>query len=60
VELEEAVTNMRDLLAHLSTMSSYLPAIIITVGLAILIFCAVGCICSPCKEKDDLFHREVY
>jgi hypothetical protein len=27
---------------------------------AMLIGCAVGCVCSPCEEKDDLFHREVY
>ena len=52
--------NMHVLLAHLSSISSYLPAVLITLGVAILIGCAVGCVCSPCEEKDDLFHREVY
>ena len=51
---------MQDLLTHLSHLSSYLPAILITLGVAALVGCAVGCNCSPCKEKDDLFHREVY
>jgi hypothetical protein len=51
---------MHDLLAHLSAISSYLPALLITLGVAILVGCAVGCVCTPCEEKDDLFHREVY
>jgi hypothetical protein len=51
---------MHDLLAHLSALSSYLPAILIMLGVATLVCCAVGCCCSPCEEKDDLFHREVY
>jgi hypothetical protein len=54
------VLNMHDLLAHLSQLSSYLPAILITLGVAALVSCAVGCHASPCEEKDDLFHREVY
>lgn len=54
------ILNMHDLLAHLSTLSSYLPAILIMLGVATLVCCAVGCCCSPCEEKDDLFHREVY
>ncbi len=54
------ILNMRDLLAYLSSLSSYLPAVLITVGVALLIACAVGCNCSPREEKDDLFHREVY
>lgn len=55
-----AFVNMRDLLQHISQLSSYLPAVIITLGLVILIGCAIGCTCGPCKEKDDLFHREVF
>jgi hypothetical protein len=51
---------MHDVLAHLSEISSYLPAVLITLGVAILVGCAVGCVCSPCEEKDELFHREVY
>ena len=54
------VLNMHDLLAHLSELSSYLPAILITLGVAALVSCAVGGTSSPCEEKDDLFHREVY
>jgi hypothetical protein len=52
--------NMHELLAHLSELSSYLPAILITLGVAALVGCAVGCHCSSCEEKDELFHREVY
>jgi hypothetical protein len=52
--------NMHDLVAHLSELSSYLPAILITLGVAALVSCAVGCSSAPCKEKDDLFRREVY
>ncbi|MFZ0631521.1 MAG: hypothetical protein WA399_04505 [Acidobacteriaceae bacterium] len=51
---------MHDLLGHLSNLSGYLPAILITLGVAALVGCAVGCHCATCKEKDDLFHREVY
>lgn len=52
--------NMHDLLAHLSHWMDYLPAVLITLGIATIAFCAVGCCSSPCEEKDDLFHREVY
>ena len=52
--------SMHELLAHVSQISSYLPAILITLGVTTLIGCAVGCVCSPCEDKDDLFHREVY
>ena len=48
-----------EILIHLSSLSGYLPAILITLGVAVLIGCAVGCICEPCEEKDDLFHHEV-
>jgi hypothetical protein len=51
---------MHELLDHLSGLSSYLPALLITIGVAALVACAVGCNCSSCKEKDDLFRREVY
>jgi hypothetical protein len=47
------------ILAHLSNLSSYVPALLVTLGIAVLIGCAVGCVCEPCKEKDDLFHQEV-
>ena len=51
---------MHVLLEHLSDISSYLPAVLITLGVATLVGCAIGCVCSPSEEKDDLFHREVY
>ena len=38
---------------------AYLPAVIVTVGAALLLGCAVSAMCSPCREKDDLFHRHV-
>jgi hypothetical protein len=52
--------HMHDLVSHLSHLSSYLPAVLITLGVAALVSCAVGCHSSPCEEKDDLFRREVY
>lgn len=51
--------NMHELLLHLSSFSGYLPAILITIAVAVLIGCAVGCLCEPCEEQDDLFHHEV-
>ena len=47
------------LLVWLHGMESWAPAVLVTVGLGLLICCAVGCINSPCEENDDLFHREV-
>ena len=52
-------SNMHELLAHLSAVSSYLPAVLITLGVAALVGCAIGCVCSPCEEKDELFRRKV-
>jgi hypothetical protein len=51
---------MQELLAHLSALSSYLPAILITLGIGTLVGCVVGCVCSPSEKKDNLFHRDVY
>jgi small ligand-binding sensory domain FIST len=51
--------NAHSILLHLSHLSDYLPAILVTLGVAVLIGCAVGCVCEPCEEKDDLFHHEV-
>ncbi|MBV8632773.1 MAG: hypothetical protein JOZ83_17750 [Silvibacterium sp.] len=53
-------TKMHDVLYHLSQLSDYLPALLVTIGVGVLIGCAVSCVCSPREEKDDLFHREVY
>lgn len=35
-------------------------ATIATLSAAMLIACAIGCVCGPCKEKDKLFRRTVY
>lgn len=51
--------NMHDILLHLSKLTNYLPAALVTLGVAVLIGCAVGCCCEPSEEKDDLFHQEV-
>ena len=54
------ILKMHDLLTHLSGWTGIVPAILIMIGVAVLVCSAVGCCCSPCKEKDDIFHREVY
>lgn len=51
--------NVHSVLAHLSNLSSYVPALLVTLGIAVLIGCAVGCMCEPREENDDLFHQEV-
>ncbi len=49
------------ILAHwLYQFESYVPAAIITIGSALLLGCGVSSLCSPCKEKDDIFHRHVF
>ncbi len=48
-------------ISHLfSHLESYIPATVITLGAAVLIGCAVSGICSPCKEKDPIFHKQVF
>jgi hypothetical protein len=39
---------------------SYGPAIMVTVGAALLLACGIGATCSPCEEKDEVFHRQVF
>jgi hypothetical protein len=46
-------------LSHLSRLSPHWAEGAITFGAALLVGCAASCACSPCKEKDDLFHRNV-
>jgi hypothetical protein len=48
---------MREVLYHLSQLSDYLPAVLVTIGVAVLMGCAVSCMCCPYEEKDDLFHK---
>jgi hypothetical protein len=50
---------VHEILYHLSKLNDYLPAILVTLGVAVLIGCAVGCVCEPCEENDDMFHQEV-
>lgn len=51
--------NLHEILLHLSSLTGYLPAILITLAIAVLIGVAVECTCEPCEENDDLFHQEV-
>lgn len=53
------IARVHDILFHLSHWSNYLPAILVTLGVAVLVGCAVGCACEPREENDDLFHHEV-
>ena len=46
--------------AHwLFTLESYVPAAIVTLGVALLLGCGVSALCSPCREKDPIFHKQV-
>ena len=46
------------IVAHwLAGLEAYLPAVIITIGAALLFGCGVSALCSPCREKDDIFHK---
>lgn len=53
------ILNFHEILARLSSLTDYLPAVLITLAVAVLIACAVGCMCEPCEENDDIFHQEV-
>ena len=41
-------------------LESSVPAVIITVGAALLLGCGVSALCSPCREKDQIFHKQVF
>jgi hypothetical protein len=49
-----------EIMVRLAHFGEYVPAILITVGVGMLVACSVGCVCSPCEEKDDLFHDSVF
>ncbi len=51
--------HLHDVLMHLSRLSNHWAEIAITCGAAVLVGCAASCACSPCEEKDELFHRRV-
>jgi hypothetical protein len=49
------------IIAHfLGLLLSYLPPVVVTVGAALLLGCGVSALCSPCREKDEMFHRRVF
>ena len=33
-------------------------ALLITFGVAVLVFSCVGCTCTPSKNEDDIFHKQ--
>jgi hypothetical protein len=43
-----------------SEFQSYGPAVLVTIGAALLMACGIGATCSPCEEKDEVFHRQVF
>ena len=44
-------------LMHWLTTNGNMLAVIMTVGVAILLVCCLGCSNCPAREKDDLFRR---
>jgi hypothetical protein len=52
--------NFHNLAHWFSQFESYGPAILVTIGAALLIACGIGATCSPCEEKDEVFHRQVF
>jgi len=51
--------NMHSLIHWFVTNGSFL-AVIVTVGVAFLLVCCVGCTSCPCRSKDDIFrHHEL-
>ena len=51
-----AVVDMHSLIHWLMTSGSLL-ALIVTLGVAVLLVCCLGCAKCPCREKDDIFSR---
>lgn len=47
---------MHNLIQWLITSGSLL-ALVVTIGVAILLVCCVGCTKCPGREKDDIFSR---
>jgi hypothetical protein len=45
---------------HWFEMNGTILSILVTVGVAVLLVCCLGCADCPAREKDDLFrHRNV-
>ncbi len=51
--------HLQDVLWRFAHLNAHWAEAIVTCGAALLVGCAASCACSPCKEKDDLFHRRV-
>lgn len=50
--------HMQQLLSDLSHWGVWGPALLVTAGVGLLVGCSMGCLCSPKKDKDDLFRHE--
>ena len=48
-----------ELLLRIVHPQSYVAALVVTAGAALLIGCATSCACGPSEEKDDIFHSRV-
>jgi hypothetical protein len=44
-------------LVHWFAMNGTALAVLVTVGVAILLVCCLGCSNCPSRDKDDLFRR---
>jgi hypothetical protein len=42
---------------HWLTTNANVLAILITVGVAVLVVCCIGCTNCSCREKDEFFRR---
>lgn len=52
--------HLQNFLQLLFEFELYGPAIVVTLGAALLFACGIGAVCSPCREKDEFFHRHVF
>jgi hypothetical protein len=48
------------LMIWLHAIGVWLPLGLAVFGIALFAVCAFGCGTTPCKEKDQLFGREIY
>ena len=46
-------------LMHWMMVNAGVLAILVTVGVAVLLVCCLECCDCSCREKDEVFHREV-
>ncbi|HUD14617.1 MAG TPA: hypothetical protein VMQ56_13270 [Terracidiphilus sp.] len=44
-------------LIHWFTANGSILAVLVTVGVAVLLVCCLGCSNCPSRDKDDLFRR---